>query len=492
MRVRLLSRGSDLARLQTRLVEQALRTSDPQLDIEKIVRSSLGDRDSRIELWQSTEKGLFTSDLSGALLADDADVAVHSWKDLPVEGFAGTVVAATLERADPRDVLLVRADVLAARPAVLDVLTSSPRRTFQLAESLPGLLPWPITGIEPKSVRGNIPTRLQRLAEGQGHALVVAKAALDRLLSPASEPATRDTIRHLLAGFHWTVLPLREFPTAPAQGALALEVATARQDIRAAVARISHEATHRAVDAERQILAGYGGGCHEAIGATVLVREYGVVTSVRGRAASGERFTRWTLDPAGPLPPPAESAAAIWPRPGERDGAVRRPLDVRLPSDDRGWWVARAEAVPNGVQPDPSRLVWAAGTRTWRRLAARGVWVHGCSDGLGDGEAPALDTLAGRTVAWHRLTHARSGAADAFATYTVESPLPDDLPSRTHFFWTSGTLFLDALARHPEIRGAWHGFGPGHTSRVVRDTITDGSRLSVWLDYEQWHQHMSR
>jgi hypothetical protein len=154
--------------------------------------------------------------------------------------------------------------------------------------------------------------------------------------------------------------------------------------------------------------------------------------------------------------------------------------------------VARAEAVPAAARPDPARTIWAAGTRTWRGLAARGFWVRGCSDGLGDAEAPEIDALAGRTMAWWRLTHTRSHAADAIGTYTVDVPLPDDLESRTHFFWTSGTVFLDALNRWPGIKRGWHGSGPGRTARIVRETLGDESRIGIWLDYEQWHQHVNR
>jgi hydroxymethylbilane synthase len=359
-----------------------------------------------------------------------------------------------------------------------------------MQQSLAALLPWPVETIAPIPVRGNIPTRLERLGAGPEHALVVAKAALDRLLTPEADADVRDGVRAALDRHLWMVLPLSEFPTAAAQGALALEVAADRTEVRELAGAISHDATRRAVEAERAILAGYGGGCHEAIGATVLIRRYGVVTSVRGRAASGEEFGRWSLEATTPLPP-AASDTTIWPRPGERDAATRRALDVPLPSDDHGWWVARADAVPAGVTADPSRIVWTAGPRTWRRLAARGIWVHGSADGLGDGETPAIDSLAGRAVRWWRITHTRARGADAVATYEVNTPLPEDLASRTHFFWSSGTVFLDALTRHPAIRGAWHGCGPGRTARVVLEAVGDRSRVSIWLDYEQWHRHVN-
>lgn len=490
MRLRLLSRSSDLAVLQATMVADALRARWPALEIELLTRTSLGDRDTRVDLWQAPDKGLFTSDLSAALVAGEADAVVHSWKDLPIEGFDGTAIAATLERADPRDVLLIRRETLADAPSALRVLTSSRRRAYQLEQSAAPLLPWPVTAIETVAVRGNIPTRLDKLIEGQGDALVMAKAALDRLLSPHAPAGVRARVRAALDAVHWMVLPLREFPTAPAQGALALEIAADRADVREIVQAISHAPTRRAVDREREILSGYGGGCHEAIGATVLERDYGTVTSVRGCPPSGEPITQWSLDASSAAPPPA-ALASIWPRPDERDRAVRRSFDAALPEGGAGWYVARADAVPAAVQPRDGQLIWAAGTRTWEKLARRGFWVHGCADGLGDADGPGIDTLAGRNVSWLRLTHADAGDPQDVATYAVDAPLPSDLGGRTHFFWTSGSLFRAALASHPGIRQGWHASGPGRTAQALRLGV-DGSRVSIWLDYDEWLRHVTR
>src|SRR5262245_18639487 len=128
MRLRLLSRASDLAVLQAKLVARALRTQWPSLEVTLATRSTTGDRDPDVALSQAVEKGLFTSDLSRALLDGTADAVVHSWKDLPITAHPGTAIGATLERADPRDLLLIRRDVVAARPSALTILTSSPRR----------------------------------------------------------------------------------------------------------------------------------------------------------------------------------------------------------------------------------------------------------------------------------------------------------------------------------------------------------------------------
>jgi hydroxymethylbilane synthase len=119
------------------------------------------------------------------------------------------------------------------------------------------------------------------------------------------------------------------------------------------------------------------------------------------------------------------------------------------------------------------------------------VWVHGSADGLGDGEAPAIDLLAGRRVTWLRLTHRDAGDPQALATYEVDRPLPADLGSRSHFFWTSGSLLRRALETCTAIRAGWHASGPGRTAHVMRDMLGASARTSVWLDYEQWHRHVT-
>src|SRR5690606_18984894 len=128
--------ASELARLQAAMVGQAILRANPSAKVDYITRDSAGDRDRSIALWQSADKGLFTRDLSALLTSGDVDMVVHSWKDLPIGQETDTTVAGTLERADPRDVLLVSQTAVQRRPARLRVLTSSPRRTWQLQRSL--------------------------------------------------------------------------------------------------------------------------------------------------------------------------------------------------------------------------------------------------------------------------------------------------------------------------------------------------------------------
>jgi hydroxymethylbilane synthase len=489
MRLTLMSRASDLAVLQADLVAAAVRRVRPGIEIVRLTRSAVGDRDPQIDLSAAPDKGLFTMDLSRALVEGHADAVVHSWKDLPVEGPAGTAIAATIARADPRDVLLVRRDVVDAQPTRITVLSSSPRRVWQITNNGQRWLPWPVQSIATAPVRGNVPTRLRKLVSGEGDALIVAKAALDRLLSSDAPAGVSMGVRAALDRCRWMVLPLKEHPTAPAQGALAIEVADTRSDLRALFGELDDSATRQAVEREREILGAFGGGCHEAVGATVLVRDYGRVTSVRARVDGHAERATWRLDSVSPLPPPA-APGKIWPRPEERHGAERVSLHVAMPDDDGAWWVSRADALPADWRPGVDRIIWTSGSRSWERLARRGIWVTGCADGLGDGEAPGADTLAGRELTWRRLTHSGSGDQVALATYHVETPLAEDLTSRTHFYWTSGSVFRAALARHPSLASAWHASGPGRTAAALRETLGEGAPTSTWLDYDQWLQHI--
>lgn len=488
MRLRILSRKSALARLQAALVSRALLAAQPALEIECLTRASAGDLDQASPLWQMGDRGAFTADLSEALRQHDADLVVHSFKDLPVAMPDGTQLAGALPRADPRDVLLVRRTVVAERPAALTILSSSPRRAWLLEETLHTLLPWAVSSVETLPVRGNIETRLRKLVEGQGHGLVMAKAALDRLLTFGTPfEAEAATVRGYLAQCEWMVMPMREFPWAPAQGAIAVEVATSRPDVAALVAPIICPGTTAVVHAEREVLAASGGGCHQALGAAIVERPYGRVISVRSKSSDGGAVQRWELDTVRPAIPRV-SADRLWPRPGEEIRTTRRAVPAPRPAADAGLWVARADALPAGWAPTPATIVWVSGSQTWRRLAATGVWVHGSADGLGDDAHPAVDALAGRVVDWVRLTHAGGAIGDAVATYAADTTLPDDLPDRSHYFWMSGSLFTQALERWPVLRDGWHASGPGRTHQTIAAALGATGRVGVWLDRESWER----
>src|SRR6266508_1649151 len=143
MRLVLAARRSELARIQAFQVGQALEKLNPQVNINYSFHESLGDRNQNDPLWQMPEKGVFTQDFREGLLRGDFDLVVHSWKDLAIEEDPETEIAATLPRADARDLLLVRKDRWpeVERTGVISILTSSPRRAYNLDSFLRETLP---------------------------------------------------------------------------------------------------------------------------------------------------------------------------------------------------------------------------------------------------------------------------------------------------------------------------------------------------------------
>ena len=238
------TRGSELARRQTRSVIQALCARNGSVHAGVRVVRSAGDRDPARPLDDGTRPGLFTRELGQALLDGRIDLAVHSLKDLPTARMTGLVIAAVPERASPLDCLVTRdGGDLDALGRGARVGTSSPRRRAQVLARRPDL--------EVAPLRGNMETRLAKLARGEYDAIVTARAALDRL---GKDCAAVD-------------LPSADFLPAPGQGALAVEARESDAAVLAAVATIDDDQARGCVTAERAFLDRLGGGCALPVGA---------------------------------------------------------------------------------------------------------------------------------------------------------------------------------------------------------------------------------
>jgi hydroxymethylbilane synthase len=496
MRVTIASRRSDLARVQAYQVGEALQTAHPQIEINYSFHESLGDRNQNDPLWQMPEKGVFTQDFRAGLLKGDFDLVVHSWKDLAIEEDPETVIAATLPRADARDLLLVREDRWAevCRTGVMSIFTSSPRRGYNLESFLRFALPANLRELNFVDVRGNVPTRVRKLLESDTDGLIVAKAALDRLLSAkqAEVAATQHGLRSALSQCRWMVLPLRENPSAPAQGALAVEILRRRSDLRELLSPLNCAATFAAVTQEREILRGYGGGCHQKIGASVLRRPFGEVTFLRGLTDGGQVLDKYSLS-ASKSRPPKIGRNKMWPLSSSdtdwfaREGIPVEPVDASI-----ALWIAKADALPDDWLPCPGQIVWASGVKTWRSLAQRGVWINGSAESLGEQEPQNIETLVGSPLTWLKLTHEsgyNEGTALTLATYRlVPKNGPVDLKGKTYFFWKSGSSFEHALSLNPWIKSMTHFCGPGNTQRILE---RNGVQPHVFLDHAQWLKEMS-
>ena len=494
MRLVLAARRSDLARIQAFLVGKALQQAHPKLTIHYSFHDSLGDRNQNDPLWQMPEKGVFTEDLREGLLNGRYDLAVHSWKDLAIETDSNTSIAATLPRADPRDVLLIRRDRWEhiSQTGRVTILTSSPRRSYNLDSCLRRLLPFPVTELTFTPVRGNVPTRVRKLCESGTDGLVVAKAALDRLLETEDQTfePTKLELRANLNGCNWMVLPLRVNPAAPGQGALAVEVKRDRTDLRRLLSAINCSETFETVTQEREILRHFGGGCHQKIGVSIVRRPYGEITYLRGLTDDERILDSQTLKPSQE-PPGKVPSQEMWPlKASAADWFTRTRIARTVP--EKPLWVSKADALPPNTRVALSQFVWASGLKTWEKLAQRGVWVNGCAESLGEQEDPHINTLVGWEVNWVKLTHSDGAAnhgSESVATYSlVPNDYCPDLRDKKYFYWTSGSAFERALSLNPWIAEMTHFCGPGNTERTLR---RKGIKAFVFLDHEQWLKEMS-
>lgn len=244
------TRGSALARAQSGQVAAELERLHPGLTVETVVITTSGDRfgappPEQAKALPQGAKGLWVKEIEEALLAGSIDFAVHSAKDLPAAGTAGLHIAAYPEREDPRDCLVSRPGLgFAALQAGHRVGTSSLRRQLLLAEA--------VKGLAFTALRGNVDTRLRKLAAGECDAMVLAVAGLKRLGKGdvAHEP-----------------LDPRAVIPAPAQGALALQAREGPGDGARLCAALDHAATRACVELERAFLAGVGGGCGAPVAA---------------------------------------------------------------------------------------------------------------------------------------------------------------------------------------------------------------------------------
>ncbi|TFB49915.1 hydroxymethylbilane synthase [Cryobacterium tagatosivorans] len=248
--IRVGTRGSALALAQTTAVANRIGAL-AGVPVEIIPITTHGDT-SRESLSSLGGTGVFASALRESLLAGDCDLIVHSLKDLPTGAHPGLVIGATPKRADARDALCARDGLtLATLPEGARVGTGSPRRAAQLRSLRPDL--------EVVDIRGNVDTRLARVAQGDLDAVVLAAAGLGRL-------GRLDALAPEL-------LELSAWPTAPGQGALAIEVRQDQADRRLAeaLAAINHGGTQATTTAERLVLAHLEAGCAAPIGATAVV-----------------------------------------------------------------------------------------------------------------------------------------------------------------------------------------------------------------------------
>ncbi|MBW7988839.1 MAG: hydroxymethylbilane synthase [Planctomycetes bacterium] len=243
--LKIASRASKLALVQSNYICNLLKNLSNNIEISIVEISTKGDRDKSDFLYKTDSMGFFTSEVENAILDGRADLAVHSLKDLPTACTEGLVVAAIPIRESVADALIAssQAASIAALPAGATVGTSSLRRISQLNRLR--------NDIKCVPLRGNVETRVSKVATGKVDAAVIACAGLNRL-------GLADKIS--------AILPPQEFLPAPAQGALAIQIRTDDNELDELVSKLDDKKSRIAVEAERAILSSMHGGCSIPLG----------------------------------------------------------------------------------------------------------------------------------------------------------------------------------------------------------------------------------
>lgn len=242
------TRGSDLALWQANFIKDKLAAIGVEAEL-KIIKTQ-GDKILNLRLDKLEGKGFFTKELEEELLGGTIDIAVHSHKDLPTVHPAGLTIAAVTEREDPSELLLILKDCvsishkLSLKKGAM-VGTSSNRRKAQLLALRPDL------NIE--DLRGNVPTRIQKLRDEDYDAIMIAKAGVNRLNIDLSE-------------FHVEVVDTTDLVPAPAQGALAIQIRENDNELFDLLQQIHHPETAEEIGLERKVLNLFEGGCHMPLG----------------------------------------------------------------------------------------------------------------------------------------------------------------------------------------------------------------------------------
>ncbi len=288
------TRGSELALVQATATEAALAAAFPGREILRKVITTTGDRRTDVSLADvakaegTFDKGVFIKEIEEALTAGEIDIAVHSLKDLPTVLEDRYVLAAVLERAPVRDVLVMRQPGgLSALPVGATVGTSSVRRAKQIE--------WLRPDVQVIDLRGNVPTRLRKLAEDENYdAILLAEAGLVRLgfIPPVATAAVEEVTG--IPGLFVTRLDESEFFPAAGQGAIGLEVRAGDAPSRVCAESIGHRETWLRITAEREFLRLLDGGCHTPVGVYSSISDGEILLKARvfpeagGTPTSGE------------------------------------------------------------------------------------------------------------------------------------------------------------------------------------------------------------
>ena len=455
-KLRIICRASRLSLLQAELVKQQLEAVEPGIVVEITGRSSRGDRELSVPLSSLDGTDFFTQELFEALQKKEAEIAVHSLKDMSAPHFFSHDAFAVVDREDVRDLAVFNPDVPAKIKAgkTLIIGTCSPRREEMAVGFLKKALPQlhDNISIEIRPIRGNVESRLQQVHEGAYDATILATAGLNRLLRSETEAhlplASGLTVQELLKDKLLMLLPLFECVPAPCQGAIVAEADPSNPHAVALLQRINHQQLFTEATAEKQRAYQYGTGCLQKFGVATIQSHQQSYLYAAGEDSRGRRFSEWTN-----LPTALHDGAVLFSSTDcMKDFFTYEWKDEILRIDQPVVFVANYKSLlqKSIASQLTQKKVWASGTKTWLELAKLGVWVQGSSDALGFEtllpvwQMPLFEMNAKDVCIVTHETAAerwRKKGYHAAANYRLQPTdyiwIAQQVGSATHLFWSS-------------------------------------------------------
>ena len=471
------------------------------MKVEVIARSSKGDALQNIPLHTVEGSDFFTREIFDALAIGEADIAIHSLKDMSSEHFFGDNRFAVVDRDDTRDVAIFNSNIgeKIKRGETIIIGTCSPRReemaTVFLKKALPQLNSE--IRIEAKDIRGNVETRLRKLNSGEYDATILASAGLNRLLASKEDAKL---IKELLEDKKLMLLPLIECVPAPCQGAIVVEAHHSNLKAIQVLKRINNEELSEECYAEKKEAIKYGAGCIQKFGVTTLQTKNGKYLYAAGRDSEGTEFVKWDplpdLNINGQLFSSTEAMKSFfdyeW---SDKEIMIEKPV----------VFVSNYKTIQG--QPEVKNLsnkkIIASGTKTWFELSKKGYWVTASSDALGfefllsslnmpllNIEAEDISILTHETAAERWRTRGYAAVSNYKLVPKNDEGIQQSIAAADAIFWTSFSQyeFYGKYAK-PDVK---HLCAGGETAELLKQAGVEPVIFPTIKAFEQWRRSSIR
>lgn len=368
--------------MQSEKTKHKIESSFPDIAVEIILKSSRGDLLQDVPLHTVEGSDFFTQDIFDALTNNEADIAIHSLKDMSSEHFFGKNIFAIIDRDDIRDVAIFRKETeqKIRNGERIIIGTCSPRREEMATVFLQKALPqWNDSfKVETKNIRGNVDTRLRKLDAGEYDGIILATAGLNRLLTSQTDSLG---IKDLLKDKKMILLPLLECVPAPCQGAIVAEASPSNQKAVEMLQKINDKKWMQDCVEEKQTAMQYGAGCLQRFGVTTINYGNNKVIYAAGKDSSENVFSKWYDLPELKIETKNLFDATRFMGSFFQYEYSNDAMRIKEPV----VYIANYKAVEQKgiIEQLKSKKVWAAGSKTWLELAKKGIWVEGCADAFG-------------------------------------------------------------------------------------------------------------